>query len=144
MVCSQTGYWNLSQTSSLDGETHLRELAQLAEKDPEFFKYLQENDKELLEFDPSKLPKASGSEDGEDDGDVEMEDQESLKTLTTAVLKKWQRALLEACVSLVHVLPHSLNPAAKLTSSSETTSRCLQIRCIHERQRKKPYAEMAD
>jgi nucleolar complex protein 2 len=31
-------------------ETHLGDLKALAEKDPEFYKYLQENDKELLEF----------------------------------------------------------------------------------------------
>jgi nucleolar complex protein 2 len=33
-----------------DGEAHVLELAQLAKKDPEFYQYLQENDRDLLEF----------------------------------------------------------------------------------------------
>ena len=50
-----------------EGENHLAELSKLAEKDPEFFKYLQENDRELLEFDPDA--EAIDGSDGDDDGD---------------------------------------------------------------------------
>lgn len=72
------------------------ELAQLAEKDPEFYQYLQENDRELLEFNATQ---ASDNEmDDEDDvmdeeGDEEEGDE--LPILTTDILKTWQRALLE-------------------------------------------------
>lgn len=70
------------------------ELSKLAEKDPEFFKYLQENDQELLTFDPN-------DERGESEADLEMEagipedEDEQTPILTAETLKGWQRALLE-------------------------------------------------
>ena len=70
------------------------ELSKLAEKDPEFFKYLQENDQELLKFDPN-------DEKDESDADLEMEagipedEDEQTPILTAETLKGWQRALLE-------------------------------------------------
>ena len=73
-----------------EGKAHMLELAQLAEKDPEFYKYLQENDRELLEF-----------EDGEEDISVDEEEEgpevpeDKVPRLTMAILKKWQKALLE-------------------------------------------------
>ncbi|THU93855.1 Noc2-domain-containing protein [Dendrothele bispora CBS 962.96] len=76
-----------------EGQNHLIELSKLAEKDPEFYKYLQENDKELLEFDPDGM-----QEDPEDMGEVDdnMEvEGEQLPVLTIDILKKWQKALLE-------------------------------------------------
>ncbi|KAG0133224.1 Noc2p family-domain-containing protein [Tuber indicum] len=41
-------------------ETHRADLAALAEKDPEFFKYLQENDSELLDFTAAERDDLSG------------------------------------------------------------------------------------
>lgn len=72
------------------------ELTKLAEKDPEFFKYLQENDKELLDFDPDALPDVADDDNEEENGedeDVEME--EKVPVLTNQILQKWQKALLE-------------------------------------------------
>ncbi|KAG1744451.1 Noc2-domain-containing protein [Suillus lakei] len=80
------------------GTTHMLELAQLAEKDPEFYKYLQENDHELLEFTATQ----GGRDEMEDEDDVmdEADDDddeagEEVPILTTDVLKTWQKALLE-------------------------------------------------
>lgn len=72
-----------------EGAEHMTELTKLAEKDPEFYKYLQENDKELLDFDPD----AQDDEMDEDDEDIESE--EVAPVLTLPVLKKWAKALLE-------------------------------------------------
>ena len=52
---------------------HKNQLAQLEEKDPEFFKFLKENDKELLDFNDSD----TGSEVESDDDDEEDDDDES-------------------------------------------------------------------
>lgn len=77
-----------------EGKTHLMELSKLAEKDPEFYKYLQENDQELLKFDPN-------DERDESEADLEMEagfpedEEEQTPILTAKTLKGWQKALLE-------------------------------------------------
>lgn len=79
-----------------EGELHLHELSKLAEKDPEFFKYLQENDQELLQFNPDAPIDAAASDDEEMENaeDVVMED-DRLPVLTKAHLQGWQKALLE-------------------------------------------------
>ena len=70
----------------------------MAEKDPEFFKYLQENDQELLNFNPDET---SDDEDDEADkgGDVEMEG-DAVPVLTKSTMQKWQKALLEVSSTL--------------------------------------------
>ncbi|KAL2413653.1 Nucleolar complex protein 2 [Exophiala dermatitidis] len=78
------------------------QMAALAEKDPEFYKYLQENDAELLEFDedddlaavdelsdgepPSKKQKTKGSG---------AEDSTAADDVTLAMIKKWKASLAE-------------------------------------------------
>lgn len=95
-------------------EQHMADLQALAERDPDFFKYLQENDAELLDFDPNAAGEADDSED-ESEGEEESEDDESedegkgkkgkgkekekvdkpTPVLTSEIIKKWQRSLLE-------------------------------------------------
>lgn len=84
-----------------EGQTHLHELSALAQKDPEFYKYLQENDRELLDFDPGQDGAEVDSE-GEDDGGFDMDgvegddgEDDRLPPLTMGILKGWQKALLE-------------------------------------------------
>ncbi|KAJ7079563.1 Noc2-domain-containing protein [Mycena belliarum] len=79
-----------------EGDAHLLELSKLAEKDPEFYKYLQENDKELLDFNPN----AAGADDDSDEEDApEAADdpmgEAQIPILTKNILQKWQRLLLE-------------------------------------------------
>jgi nucleolar complex protein 2 len=71
------------------------ELSALAKTDPEFYKYLQENDKELLEFNPSATDE--DEDDDEDEAMQEDDDEEAAASpvLTTEILRRWQKALLE-------------------------------------------------
>ncbi|XP_066911565.1 nucleolar complex protein 2 homolog [Clytia hemisphaerica] len=69
---SNTG--SAESTNQTKGKSHKAQLERLKENDPEFFKYLQENDEELLEF--------SGEEENEDsdvndDQNDEKDDDES-------------------------------------------------------------------
>lgn len=89
---------SLIKSAPEDGHDHLLELSQLAEKDPDFYKYLQENDSELLQFNPDDI----------DDGEMEVAESahNERPILTKETLRNWQKALLE--VSLLTVIMHGL------------------------------------
>ncbi|KAJ6619052.1 Noc2-domain-containing protein [Mycena sp. CBHHK59/15] len=80
-----------------EGAAHLVELSKLAEKDPEFYKYLQENDRELLDFDPDAAGGDSDSDaDEAQEGDDPMDGEGAqMPILTKDILRKWQKSLLE-------------------------------------------------
>ena len=95
------------------------ELSKLAEKDPEFYKYLQEHDRDLLGF--------NVDDDGDDvedaDDDIGEPDVTQLPTLTEKILRTWQKSLLEVgkstswfgTVALIYVLQtRSLRALRKL------------------------------
>ncbi|KAF5192495.1 Nucleolar complex protein 2-like protein [Thalictrum thalictroides] len=95
-------------TGSLNAEPnakeHVKQLQRLQEKDPEFYEFLKEHDKELLDFDDE-----DNDEEEEDDTelqettDADMEDQETLpektqtpqKTITTAMVDSWCKEIRE-------------------------------------------------
>ncbi|KAF8272699.1 Noc2p family-domain-containing protein [Lactarius quietus] len=75
-----------------DGAAHMLELSKLAEKDPEFFKYLQENDRELLDFDMEDDEHDDISDNADDAVGPEGD---QLPSLTEKILRSWQKSLLE-------------------------------------------------
>ena len=66
------------------------ELSKLAEKDPEFYQYLQEHDRDLLEFNVDNDADADDAYD-----DVGESDATQLPSLTENILRTWQKSLLE-------------------------------------------------
>ncbi|KAL2006811.1 hypothetical protein VTN00DRAFT_9479 [Thermoascus crustaceus] len=96
-----------SQASGMsDIEEHNRQLEALKEKDPEFYKYLKENDAELLEFgDHGDLAEVDELSEGEEEGPAkkkkkgkaaeEEEEEAEENQLTVATVKKWQKSMEE-------------------------------------------------
>lgn len=91
--------------------SHKASLDKLKNTDPEFYKFLQENDKKLLEFNisdsedeeetdvndqrlhkPGELEIASDESDYEDEDDEKLEDG-SQKVITLKMIKNWEVAL---------------------------------------------------
>lgn len=69
----------------------MQELSALAKKDPEFYKYLQDHDRELLDF-----SKPEGADEGMEDGEEDDEEEDAPKNvLTPEVLKQWQSEILQ-------------------------------------------------
>jgi nucleolar complex protein 2 len=90
--------------------SHKAGLEGLKEKDPSFYEFLKQNDKELLEFDPDELIE-------EDDDDEEMEDGPVEGGLTLETLSKWEKLLFEerSLGTLKKVLIAVRNAAANVT-----------------------------
>ncbi|KAL8709670.1 MAG: hypothetical protein Q9220_005610 [cf. Caloplaca sp. 1 TL-2023] len=94
-----------------DLENHQEDLDALASKDPDFYKYLQENDAELLEFGGGDLAEVDqlseeekprkkrkiGLERTIDDGDheAELQNTSGQTEVTTAILNTWKSAMTE-------------------------------------------------
>ncbi|KAI4373698.1 hypothetical protein MLD38_011794 [Melastoma candidum] len=83
---------------------HMEELRRLAKKDPEFFEFLKENDRELLEFDADEVDQSGASELGDeelvvDDATAVSEIVEAKKpsnnVITDAMVESWCNAVKE-------------------------------------------------
>ena len=88
-------------------EAHKDDLDALAEKDPEFYTYLKENDAELLDFnedaDLAEVDQLSEEEQApkkkrkksKDKTDVQQEAEADGSEVTTAMVRKWKTAMVE-------------------------------------------------
>ncbi|WVQ62856.1 uncharacterized protein L199_001005 [Kwoniella botswanensis] len=88
----------------LDEQAMKKAMKDLQKNDPEFFKYLKENDEELLDFGKSKGKAKQDDEDEEmesDDEDVEDEDMEEEEeerkkiSVNGKMLRGWQEGMLK-------------------------------------------------
>ncbi|KAJ9483087.1 hypothetical protein VN97_g10333 [Penicillium thymicola] len=97
-----------SDEDSVDAyDEHKDQLESLKDKDPEFYKYLKENDSELLDFgdqgDLSEVDALSESDEPEDEEPAKKKKRKSKKeeeepedeTLTIEMVKKWQKLMEE-------------------------------------------------
>ncbi|KAH8698640.1 putative ribosome assembly protein Noc2 [Talaromyces proteolyticus] len=87
-----------------DFEAHMGQLEALKDKDPEFYKFLKENDAELLDFgdqgDLAEVDELSEAEEGpakkkkKSKNEIEADGPDDTK-LTTSMVKKWKKAMQE-------------------------------------------------
>lgn len=121
--------------SSDDEETMKQNLKDLESKDPEFYKYLQQNDKNLLDFEGvNPLDAISDDEDEEDEDEGEekiVEDAVSQKStvkkteITRALVAKWDKQLKKPTLKLVQNVISAFKAAVYINSADENDTRYL-------------------
>ena len=97
----------LESTQEDDVEMHKGDLDALAEKDPDFYKYLKENDAELLDFDDDKdfaevdelieeeTPKQKRKQTSKEVDEDEEEQKEQDSEVTLVMVNRWKTAMSE-------------------------------------------------
>ncbi|KIV95960.1 hypothetical protein PV10_03548 [Exophiala mesophila] len=109
-----------------DPDDHKGQLASLAEKDPEFYKYLQDNDAELLDFDEDDdLAAVDDLSDSEPRSKKQkVEDSDTPIDVTLVMVQKWKSSLEESfSIRALRQLTLAFRAAAHADDESENVFR---------------------
>lgn len=107
-----------SSSEEEDEEQMKQDMKALAEKDPEFYKYLQKNDKNLLDFETSNpLDAISGSDESEAEGSTASKKQ---MNITSSIVDKWDRSLKKTpTLKTIKQVIDAFKAAVEINSSDE-------------------------
>lgn len=123
--------------SSDDEESMKQNLQDLEAKDPEFYKYLKENDKNLLDFEGvNPLDAISDDDEDEDEDDEEENEGKQIdeavqkstanKTeITRQLVAKWDKQLQKPTLKLVQNVISAFKAAVYINSADENDTRYL-------------------
>uniref|UniRef100_T1J4B2 Nucleolar complex protein 2 homolog n=1 Tax=Strigamia maritima TaxID=126957 RepID=T1J4B2_STRMM len=126
----------------LDFEKHIQSLKKLKHAEPEFYKFLEENDQDLLNFDvdsgtdseedesdkkhkiPTSLEVASDESDEEEEEiETEAEHKKSSSKISKPLLRRWSKELKESRpVSAIAKVISALKSAVELLSDEDASS----------------------
>ena len=112
--------------SEAEMEMDKQDLEDLKKEDPEFYKYLKDNDKDLLDFNPvNPMDMVSSDEDDEDKEEAEREkkDKDKEKTqleveVTIEMVKSWEKNMMQEKPSIKGIKQAAM--AFKAAVNSET------------------------
>lgn len=106
-------------------QAHKDDLSSLAEKDPEFYKYLQDNDSGLLDFDAEE-PSDDEDDDEEQNSQLpveageESDDDETKRVeVTTKLVKSWSNSLDKHSLRTLKTVLRAFNAAVHTTTDDE-------------------------
>lgn len=106
------------------GASHQDQLKVLSKTDPTFFKFLQDNDADLLNFDNAEEEDLVFSdEDGEDEEEGSKSASSGPEVLTLATVEKWEQQLTEKSLRSLRKIVLAFRAAAHLNEEGDKTYR---------------------